>query len=67
MFERQEAGRKFIELVTNRYLLAPSALPDSPMFDSQVKWGEGMRYAFLLLRNAVHSHKQRIEAQGHKI
>ena len=64
LFERQEAGKKFIEYVTDRYLLAPSSLPGSPTFDNEVKWGEGLRYAFLLLRNAIKSHKQRIQAQG---
>ena len=64
LFEAQEAGRKFIELITERYLLAPASTPGSPTFDNEVKWAEGLRYAFLLLRNAVKSHKQRIEAQG---
>jgi hypothetical protein len=67
LFEHQEAGRKFIELVTNRYLLAPSCSPGSPNFGEQAIWGEGLRYAFLLLRNAVQAHKQRIQAvQGKK-
>ena len=62
LFEHQEAGRKFIELVTKRYLLAPSGTPGSPTFPNECMWGEGVRYAFLLLRNAVQSHKQRIQA-----
>lgn len=65
LFEHQETGRKFIELVTDRYLLAPTCMPGSPTFQSEAAWGEGLRYAFLLLRNAVKSHKQRIEA--HKV
>lgn len=64
LFEGQELGRRFMELVTERYLLAPSSLPGSRSFDNEVKWAEGLRYAFLLLRNAVKSHQQRIEAQG---
>jgi hypothetical protein len=64
LFEAQEAGRKFIEHITERYLLAPASTPGSATFDNEVKWAEGLRYAFLLLRNAVKSHKQRIEAQG---
>ncbi len=64
LFEHQETGRKFIEYITERFLLAPASTPGSPYFDNEVKWGEGLRYAFLLLRNAVKSHKQRIQAQG---
>lgn len=65
LFENQEAGRRFIELVKDRYLLAPSTLPGSPTASNEAMWGEGVRYAFLLLINAVKSHKQRINAQGH--
>lgn len=64
LFENQEAGRRFIELVTDRYLLAPSTLPGSPSASNEAMWGEGLRYAFLLLRNSVKSHKQRIMAAG---
>jgi hypothetical protein len=64
LFEHQEAGKKFIELITDRYLLAPTGSPGSPTFQNEAMWGEGLRYAFLLLRNAVRSHKQRILAQG---
>lgn len=64
LFEHQEAGRRFMELITDRYLLMPGSLPGSRTFDNEVKWAEGLRYAFLLLRNAVKAHKQRIEAQG---
>jgi hypothetical protein len=64
LFEHQEAGRKFIEIITNRYLLAPLGSPGSPTFSQDVMWGEGLRYAFLLLRNSVRAHQQRINAQG---
>jgi hypothetical protein len=64
LFEHQEIGRRFMELVTDRYLLMPGSLPGSAYFDNEVKWAEGLRYAFLLLRNAIKSHKQRIEAEG---
>lgn len=66
IFENTEAGRKFMELVTDRYLLAPACIPGSPTFDKEAMWGEGLRYGFLLLRNSVKSHKQRIAVQGHK-
>ena len=62
LFEHQEIGRKFIEHVTNRYLLAPGGIPDSPTYPQQVMWAEGVRYAFLLLRNSIKSHQQRIAA-----
>lgn len=62
LFESQEIGRKFIEHVTNTYLLAPSGTPGSPTFSQECMWGEGVRYAFLLLRNSITQHKQRIVA-----
>jgi hypothetical protein len=66
LFENNQAGKRFIELVTERYLLAPSGMPGSPTYQNEVMWAEGVRYAFLLLRNGVMSHKQRIVAQGVK-
>lgn len=62
LFEHQEAGRRWLEHVTERYLLAPAGLPGSPTFPNEAMWGEGVRYAFLLIRNAIKSHKQRIQA-----
>jgi hypothetical protein len=62
LFEAQEMGRKFIEHVTNRFLLAVGGQPGSPTFSQEVMWSEGVRYAFLLLRNSVIQHKQRIQA-----
>lgn len=66
VLEAQEAGRKLLELLTNRFLLAPTSSPGSPSFSNDVKFGEGLRYAFLLLRNSIKAHKQRIAVQGKK-
>ena len=62
LFEMQDMGKKFMEHVTNRYLLATAGSPDSPTFAQQCMWSEGVRYAFLLLRTHITSHKQRIVA-----
>ena|ERR1700733_1623627 len=66
VFEHYEPGKKLMEVLVNRFLLAPSSTPGSTTFDNEVKFGEGLRYAFLLLRNCVKSHKQRIMAQEGK-
>ena len=66
LFEHQEVGRKFMEHVINRYLLAPGGTPGSPTFANEVMWAEGLRYFILLLRNSVKAHKQRIEAHKQK-
>jgi len=62
LFEMNEMGKKFIEHVTDRYLLAVGGTPGSTTFPQEVMWSEGVRYAFLLLRNSVKQHKQRIQA-----
>src|SRR5580698_3317742 len=64
IFEKTDAGKRFLELVTDRYLLAPAGAPSSKDFEVQAVWAEGVRYSFLLMLNAIKSHKQRIEAKG---
>jgi len=64
IFEKTETGKRFLELVTDRYLLAPAGAPGSEAFANQAIWAEGVRYSFLLMLNAIKSHKQRIEAKG---
>ena len=66
LFEMQEMGRKFLEYVTDRYLLSVGGMPGSPTYPQEIMWAEGVRYAFLLLRNSVTQHKQRIQAGVNK-
>jgi len=62
LFEMNEMGKKFMEHVTDRFLLSTAGQPDHPSFANQAVWFEGVRYGFLLLRNSVKSHQQRIAA-----
>ncbi len=62
LFSVNDLGKKFIELVTERYLLTVAGTPGSPTYPQECMWSEGVRYAFLLLRNSVKQHEQRIHA-----
>jgi hypothetical protein len=62
LFEMNPQGKRFIELITERYLLTVAGAPGSPTYPQECMWSEGVRYAFLLLRNSVKQHQQRIQA-----
>lgn len=66
VFEHPEMGRKFLEYITNRYLLAPSGTRASATYQIDVLWGEGFKDAFRMIFLAITSHKQRIDAENNK-
>jgi hypothetical protein len=66
LFIASEMGRKFMEIVMERYLLRPSGDKNSPNYGNIVIWGEGFKEAFLVIRAAAKSHEQRIKSETNK-
>lgn len=64
LFQGNEMGRKFIEIVKERYLLPPSADRHAPNFKEMVIWGEGFKDFPRMLIACVKSHDIRIKAEG---
>lgn len=62
LFEALELGRKFMEHVTENFLLKPSADVESPNYQNKLIWGEGLKASYLMIRTMIASHKQRIQA-----
>lgn len=62
LFLMNDQGKRFMEIVTERYLLRVSGSPGSPSYTQECMWSDGVRYAFLLLRNSITQHQQRISA-----
>lgn len=64
LFESNEAGRKFIKIVTEKYLLPSLVSKGNPTYQLDVLWQEGFKDFARMLISCVISHKQRIQAQG---
>ena len=62
LFEANEQGRKFLQLITERYLIPPLAMRSTATYQIDVIWGEGFKEAFRMLKAHVASHQQRIAA-----
>lgn len=62
IFEHQEVGRKFLEMVKERYLLPSLVSKGNPTYQVDVLWQEGFKDAWRAIISAVISHRQRIKA-----
>lgn len=62
LFERNEMGRRFIELITERYLLNSLAKPGTATYQIDVIWGEGFKEFGRMILGSIKSHQQRILA-----
>jgi len=61
-----ELGKKWMEVVIDRYLIPPMADRNSPNFPTNAVWAEGFKDFVRMLRMCVHSHSQRIKAGENK-
>src|SRR5215469_14524277 len=61
IFENTDAGKKFIELIKERYLI-PAIVGRSQNYQVDVLWQEGFKDFPRMIINCVNSHKQRISA-----
>jgi|SRR5271156_3647961 len=64
LFENQEAGRIFIKLVKEKYLIPSMVSKGNPTYQIDVLWQEGFKDFARMILTCVMSHKQRINAQG---
>ena len=62
LFEKSEIGRRFIELITERYLINSLAKPGTATYQIDVLWAEGFKDFPRMLIGSVKSHQQRILA-----
>ena len=64
LFEATEMGRKFMEIVHDRYLVPSIVNRDAPNYQLMVIWADGFKDAFRLIKQSVMSHQQRIKAES---
>jgi hypothetical protein len=62
LFCANEKGKRFMELVKERYLLPAMAKPGTATYQLDVMWAEGFKDFGRLLLGAVLAHQQRIKA-----
>ena len=60
LFEGSELGKRFLELVKERYLVPALAKPGTPTYQLDVMWSEGFKEFGRMLLSCVISHQQRI-------
>lgn len=65
LFENEQ-GRKFWELITERYLLQGFVDPQSSSSNNAAVYYEGFKESFRMLRRCIISHKNRIAAESIK-
>lgn len=65
LFDRNEMGKRFIELVQERYVIPSIASRGSPSYQLDVLWGEGFKDFARLIMGSVKAHQQRILAGKH--
>ncbi len=62
LFSQNEQGKRFLELVTQRYLIPALAKPGTATYQLDVMWAEGFKDFARMLVSSVRSHQQRIMA-----
>lgn len=62
LFEANDLGKRFLELIKERYLIPALAKPGTPTYQLDVMWGEGFKEFGRMLLSCVISHQQRILA-----
>lgn len=63
LFEHQESGRRFLEIITERYLLSSLSSRGNPTYQIDVLWEKGFKDAWIMIRTCVLAHKQRIKSE----
>lgn len=62
LFEANEQGKKFIEIVKERWLIPALARPGTATYQIDVIWGEGFKDFPRMLVMGILTHVQRIKA-----
>lgn len=62
IFEMNAQGKRFLELVKERYVVPAIVSRGTPTYQIDVIWAEGFKEFPRLCLSAIHAHKQRIIA-----
>lgn len=62
LFSVNQMGIRFLELITERYLIPSLARPGTATYQLDVMWGEGFKDFPRMILMAVRAHEQRIKA-----
>jgi len=62
LFAVNEQGKKFMELVKERWLIPALARPGTATYQIDVIWGEGFKDFPRMLLMGIHTHLQRIKS-----
>jgi hypothetical protein len=63
LFDMNPQGKRFMEIVIERYVIPALAKPGTATYQLDVMWAEGFKDFPRMLRMAVLSHNQRIHAE----
>lgn len=66
LFHINSAGKRFMEIVIERYLMMGLAQRGTPTYQIDVLWQEGFKDAFRIIMTSVKSHEQRIKHEDKK-
>lgn len=61
LFKMNEQGKRFMEIVYERYLIPSLANRDSANYAYMTIWADGFKDAFRMIVQAINSHDQRIK------
>jgi hypothetical protein len=62
-----EDGKKFLQEVTERFLIPGFIHPQAPNMEQAAIYYEGFKEAFRMIRNCIRSHEQRIQAESTRV
>lgn len=66
LFEMNEMGRKFMEIIQERYLIPSLVTRESANYQLMVIWADGFKDFPRLILQSVRSHAQRIQAETNR-
>lgn len=61
LFYQNTQGKRFLEIIQERYLIPGLVGRDSPNYPYMAIWADGFKDAFRMLLNSVNAHEQRIK------
>ena len=66
IFAMTELGKKFMEIVEERFLIPSMVNRENPNYPNMVIWADGFKDFPRMIKQHIRSHDQRIKAEGHK-
>ena len=63
LFKLNEQGRRFMDIITKRYLIPALAKPGTATYQLDVMWAEGFKDFARMILMAIQSHDQKILAE----